>query len=1090
MADIKMDDVNIEIQSSSDKATQGVDSLIQTLNNLNSSLGGIQKNTNRYIQNMKQISDISKKVKTPKVSNNIKSPNVAKEIEFLNSNLPDGGKKLIDDDNADESVESIKELKTALESLQKTANKTSNRISDMFKNIRNSKIVRAGIKGLDNAFGGLGQRMVDTRNRMTSMIKTFSKYALALYGIRSAFYAVRNVSNEFLSSQNATARQLSANISYLKYSLGSLLAPVITFITNLIYSLLKAMQYLVYFFARINIFSGLTAKNFASTAGSAGKTTKELQKQLQSFDELNNINLEQNSGSGGGGGAGDIAPNIDLSEIDTSFKYLFDDIENWGRKLAEKINDFLYGINWTPVLEGAERVATLLAKILNDFTYYLDFKEVGNAIAQGLNTAIIFVNTFFQKYDWKELGIQLANGLNSMINNLKWEELGQLLTDKFRALILSLEGFVTTFNWAEFGMSVGRMAMSAFENIPWDSLANGINEGIIGILDAFINFLDTVQWDEVGKTIGKFLNSIDWKEIFTKLFKAIGEIAKGVIEVLWNTIFSGEKTTALAGIIVGFLTLKTSISGLLTITKVTLEFSKFFNVAGGGMSGLLPIIGKGGIVLITAIKQVTTTIIGIIATIKGVELTFTNLFDILQNGANKANVALTILGVAITSIGVIMASVVFGPIPAFVALMYGLVKAFTKTTDEIKDLNKAQQDFNNALEDAIQKQEMYENAVDMASSTLERLEEAEKATGLSGESLFKQVQEGTLTYAQMTQEQREVYKAYKANEQAQYELTVAEQQYNEAKKEQIRQSFETQLSMAKESQSYDNLKKSIMEAYQDEAISAEEARDLIERSMADMSDDARQAFLEDIPGDITDGLDPNRYASATRKFTDWFGGIWDGLKDTIGNWWNTYVAPWFTAEKWQKLADDAKNAVTNKFNEWKQKFQPIKDWWNTHIAPWFTREKWQGLAQKAVDGIKNAFSGLNIHIKLPHFSWSQQAVGGTVGNILKALNLPATLPKLKIDWYAEGGYPTEGDLFFANEAGPEMVGTIGNKNAVANNDQIERAIANATYEAVSRALYENQDSNQPIIVNVGNETLYKGMTRSRSQASNQYGITV
>ena len=43
--------------------------------------------------------------------------------------------------------------------------------------------------------------------------------------------------------------------------------------------------------------------------------------------------------------------------------------------------------------------------------------------------------------------------------------------------------------------------------------------------------------------------------------------------------------------------------------------------------------------------------------------------------------------------------------------------------------------------------------------------------------------------------------------------------------------------------------------------------------------------------------------------------------------------------------------------------------------------------------------------------------------------------------YATGGMPTVGDMFIAREAGPEMVGRIGNKTTVANNDQIISGIA-------------------------------------------------
>ena len=114
-----------------------------------------------------------------------------------------------------------------------------------------------------------------------------------------------------------------------------------------------------------------------------------------------------------------------------------------------------------------------------------------------------------------------------------------------------------------------------------------------------------------------------------------------------------------------------------------------------------------------------------------------------------------------------------------------------------------------------------------------------------------------------------------------------------------------------------------------------------------------------------------------------------------------------------------------------------------------------------------------------------------MATLLSKLNLPTSLPKLKIDWYAQGGYPDAGQLFIANEAGPELVGNIGNKTAVANKDQITTAIANATYQAMSKALSENsQNDGQPIIVNVGGEQIYKGFTRYQNEQSRMYGINV
>ena len=60
---------------------------------------------------------------------------------------------------------------------------------------------------------------------------------------------------------------------------------------------------------------------------------------------------------------------------------------------------------------------------------------------------------------------------------------------------------------------------------------------------------------------------------------------------------------------------------------------------------------------------------------------------------------------------------------------------------------------------------------------------------------------------------------------------------------------------------------------------------------------------------------------------------------------------------------------------------------------------------------------------------------------------------------ADGGFVTAGELFLAREAGPELVGTMGNRTAVANNDQIVSGIAGgvAAGQAEQNALLRQQN---------------------------------
>lgn len=79
------------------------------------------------------------------------------------------------------------------------------------------------------------------------------------------------------------------------------------------------------------------------------------------------------------------------------------------------------------------------------------------------------------------------------------------------------------------------------------------------------------------------------------------------------------------------------------------------------------------------------------------------------------------------------------------------------------------------------------------------------------------------------------------------------------------------------------------------------------------------------------------------------------------------------------------------------------------------------------------------------------AIGSLFGQNNWGWNIPNT--PVKIPKLANGGFPSVGQLFIAREAGPELVGTLGGRTAVANNYQIEEGIARAVSRALSHASF-------------------------------------
>ena len=95
------------------------------------------------------------------------------------------------------------------------------------------------------------------------------------------------------------------------------------------------------------------------------------------------------------------------------------------------------------------------------------------------------------------------------------------------------------------------------------------------------------------------------------------------------------------------------------------------------------------------------------------------------------------------------------------------------------------------------------------------------------------------------------------------------------------------------------------------------------------------------------------------------------------------------------------------------------------------------------------------------------------------INSPDTwggLGLLGLKKYAAGGFPDYGDLFIANEQGPELVGTIGNRTAVANSSSIETAIYNAVRSAMSDST-GGQSADIHVTVDIDGDTVGEAVAR-------------
>lgn len=105
----------------------------------------------------------------------------------------------------------------------------------------------------------------------------------------------------------------------------------------------------------------------------------------------------------------------------------------------------------------------------------------------------------------------------------------------------------------------------------------------------------------------------------------------------------------------------------------------------------------------------------------------------------------------------------------------------------------------------------------------------------------------------------------------------------------------------------------------------------------------------------------------------------------------------------------------------------------------------------------------------------------------KIVNLGVKTSEAATGRYATGGFPEEGQLFFARENGPELVGSMNGHTAVANNEQIVAGIQSGVFSAMMSALSHADFGGTTVIEASGDmEGLMNFITFKQRQKERQF----
>ena len=330
------------------------------------------------------------------------------EIEMYNKQL-------------DVAKSKMAELKQQTSQTATTQNKLSSFFSAFKQKIEQVKPTILGVKNIFSKMPNIGQNLSKATQSITNNIKGMGtgfknglgqvlKYAGALFSLRSIYSALSSSANAWLSSQNAQAKQLSANIDYMKYAMGSALAPVIQFVTNCVYQLLKAVQSVVYALFRVNIFANASASAFKNAQKQAKNTSKSLS---SVHSEINNVG-DHNS---------DASPNVgDLSSIDNQMSPLSQKLYDFFKPLVDSWNK--YGVTLIEQIKiTAGQIASLISsvwgsveKLITNGTVYTSLELILAIIG---NIAEAFSNAWKYEGNGDTIIQTMADILNSILNTIR-----------------------------------------------------------------------------------------------------------------------------------------------------------------------------------------------------------------------------------------------------------------------------------------------------------------------------------------------------------------------------------------------------------------------------------------------------------------------------------------------------------------------------------------------------------------------------------------------------------------------------------------------------------------------------------------------
>lgn len=268
-----------KVQQATNYVKKRVQDLKQSSKNNEIAIQVNNKDAQKQIsQIQKQIDSLQEKINARQMKLNVINPQIDKIVDDTRKSVTPEGIKPSDkamDTTVNNTLESNKdftllnsqaqklyteiemynkqlsEAKNKMSQLEQETNKTAttqNRLSSFF-GVFKQKIeqVKPSISNINSSFKELPKMTQNITNNIKGMstgirnsLGHVLKYAGALFSMQSVYSALSGAAHTWLSSQNAGAKQLSANIEYLKYSMRECVSTCNTICNKLCISIIKS----------------------------------------------------------------------------------------------------------------------------------------------------------------------------------------------------------------------------------------------------------------------------------------------------------------------------------------------------------------------------------------------------------------------------------------------------------------------------------------------------------------------------------------------------------------------------------------------------------------------------------------------------------------------------------------------------------------------------------------------------------------------------------------------------------------------------------------------------------------------------------